>query len=158
MLGAQGIVAAGDAAAIDAGLAQIAEEFARDGVPVDLALEDIHMTVESRLKEIVGEAAGRLHTARSRNDQVATDFRLWVRTACDRIDAGLKALQAALLACADEHAGTIMPGFTFLQVAQPVPPGLHLLACVEIDRQSTRLHSSHYCTPRHPCSVVKKNT
>src|SRR3546814_2118656 len=104
MLGAQGIVAAGDAAAIDAGLAQIAEEFARDGVPVDLALEDIHMTVESRLKALVGDAAGRLHTARSRNDQVATDFRLWVRTACDRIDAGLKALQTALLARADEHA------------------------------------------------------
>ena len=132
MLGAQGIVAADDAAAIDAGLAQIAEEFARDGVPVDLALEDIHMTVESRLKDIVGEPAGRLHTARSRNDQVATDFRLWTRTACDRIDAGLKALQAALLARADEHAGSIMPGFTHLQVAQPVTLGHHLLAYVEM--------------------------
>src|SRR3546814_13046809 len=84
----------------------------------------------SRLKEIVGEAAGRLHTARSRNDQVATDFRLWVRTACDRIDAGLKALQAALLARADEHAGSIMPGFTHLQLAQPVTLGHHLLAYV----------------------------
>jgi argininosuccinate lyase len=132
MLGAQGIVAAADAAAIDAGLAQIAEEFARDGVPVDLALEDIHMTVESRLKDIVGEPAGRLHTARSRNDQVATDFRLWVRTACERIDAGLKALQTALLARADEHAGSIMPGFTHLQVAQPVTLGHHLLAYVEM--------------------------
>src|SRR3546814_17754231 len=85
MLGAQGIVAAGDAAAIDAGLAQIAEEFARDGVPVDLALEAIHMTVESRLKEIVGEAAGRLHTARPRHDQAPTDFRLWVRPPSDRL-------------------------------------------------------------------------
>lgn len=132
MLGAQGIVAADDAAAIDAGLAQIAEEFARDGVPVDLALEDIHMTVESRLKDIVGEPAGRLHTARSRNDQVATDFRLWVRTACERIDGGLKALQTALLARADEHAGSIMPGFTHLQVAQPVTLGHHLLAYVEM--------------------------
>jgi argininosuccinate lyase len=132
MLGAQGIVAAADAAAIDAGLAQIAEEFARDGVPVDLALEDIHMTVESRLKDIVGEPAGRLHTARSRNDQVATDFRLWVRTACERIDGGLKALQTALLARADEHAGSIMPGFTHLQVAQPVTLGHHLLAYVEM--------------------------
>ena len=128
MLGAQGIIAAADAATIDRGLAQIAEEFAANGVPVDLALEDIHMTVESRLKELVGEAAGRLHTARSRNDQVATDFRLWVRTACDRIDAGLKALQGALLARADEHAGSIMPGFTHLQVAQPVTLGHHLLA------------------------------
>src|SRR3546814_21037633 len=104
MLGAQGSVAAGDAAAIDAGLAQIAEEFARDGVPVDLALEDIHMTVDSRLKEIVGEPAGRLHTARSRNHQVATDFRLWVPTACDRLDAALKAFQQALPARPDDHA------------------------------------------------------
>src|SRR3546814_11517152 len=89
----------------------------------------------SRLKEIVGEAAGRLHTARSRNDQCATDCRLCVRTACDRIYAGLKALQAALLARADEHAGTIMPGFTHLQVAQPVTLGHHLLAYVEMARR-----------------------
>jgi len=135
MLGAQGIIAAEDAAAIDAGLAQIAQEYAVDGVPVDLALEDIHMTVEARLKDIVGEAAGRLHTARSRNDQVATDFRLWTRTACDRIDARLKALQAALLARADEHAASIMPGFTHLQVAQPVTLGHHLLAYVEMARR-----------------------
>src|SRR3546814_19686641 len=89
------------------------------------------MTVESRLKALVGDAAGRLHTARSRNDQVATDFRLWVRTACDRIDAGLKALQTALLARADEHADSIMPGFTHLQVAQPVTLGPHLLRSEE---------------------------
>src|SRR3546814_7879656 len=134
MLGACGIIAAEDAEQIDRGLAQIADEFAADGVPVDLSLEDIHMTVESRLKELVGEAAGRLHTARSRNDQVATDFRLWTRTACERIDAGLQAVQAALLTRADEHAGSIMPGFTHLQVAQPVTLG---------DRKSTRLNSSH---------------
>ena len=132
MLGACGIIAAEDAVVIDRGLAQIADEFAATGVPVDLALEDIHMTVESRLKELVGEAAGRLHTARSRNDQVATDFRLWTRTACERIDAGLQAIQAALLARADEHAGSIMPGFTHLQVAQPVTLGHHLLAYVEM--------------------------
>ncbi len=132
MLGGTGIIAADDAVAIDRGLAQIAEEFAANGVPVDLALEDIHMTVESRLKEIVGEAAGRLHTARSRNDQVATDFRLWVRTATTRIDTGLKAIQTALLARAEEHAGSIMPGFTHLQVAQPVTLGHHLLAYVEM--------------------------
>ncbi|WP_293700056.1 MULTISPECIES: argininosuccinate lyase [unclassified Sphingopyxis] len=132
MLGAAGIIGADDAVQIDRGLAQIAEEFAANGVPVDLALEDIHMTVESRLKEIVGEAAGRLHTARSRNDQVATDFRLWTRTACERIDVGLAAMQAALLARADEHADSIMPGFTHLQVAQPVTLGHHLLAYVEM--------------------------
>src|SRR3546814_7985521 len=90
MLGAVGSIAAEDAEQIDRGLAQIADEFAADGVPVDLSLEDIHMTVEARLKELVGEPAGRLHTARSRNDQVATDFRLWVRTACARIDADRK--------------------------------------------------------------------
>ncbi|WOF45268.1 argininosuccinate lyase [Sphingopyxis indica] len=135
MLGAQGIIAAEDAAAIDAGLAQIAGEYAANGVPVDLSLEDIHMTVEARLKEIVGEAAGRLHTARSRNDQVATDFRLWTRTACDRIDTGLKGLQVALLARAEDHADSIMPGFTHLQVAQPVTLGHHLLAYVEMARR-----------------------
>ncbi len=132
MLGAAGIIGADDAIVIDRGLAQIADEFAVGGVPVDLALEDIHMTVESRLKELVGEAAGRLHTARSRNDQVATDFRLWTRTAMTRIDAGLAAMQTALLARAGEHADSIMPGFTHLQVAQPVTLGHHLLAYVEM--------------------------
>lgn len=132
MLGAAGIIGTDDAIVIDRGLAQIAEEFARNGVPVDLALEDIHMTVESRLKELVGEAAGRLHTARSRNDQVATDFRLWTRTAMTRIDAGLGAIQAALLTRSEEHVGSIMPGFTHLQVAQPVTLGHHLLAYVEM--------------------------
>src|SRR3546814_8461102 len=90
------------------------------------------MTVEERLKELVGEPAGGLHAARSRNDQGAPDFRLWVRTACARIDAGLGAIQAALLARADEHAGSIMPGFTNLQVAQPVTLGHHMLAYVEM--------------------------
>jgi argininosuccinate lyase len=132
MLGAAAIITAADAATIDKGLATIAAEYAANGVPIDLSLEDIHMTVESRLKDLVGEAAGRLHTARSRNDQVATDFRLWTRTATDRIDAGLRAMQAALLARADEHADSIMPGFTHLQVAQPVTLGHHLLAYVEM--------------------------
>ena len=132
MLGAQGIISAADAAAIDAGLAQIAEEYAASDVPVDLALEDIHMTVEARLGELIGEPARRLHTARSRNDQVATDFRLWVRGAVDEIDASFAALQRALLACAAEHADAIMPGFTHLQVAQPVTLGHHLLAYVEM--------------------------
>ena len=128
MLGKQGIVDAADVEAIDRGLAQIAREYEADGPPENLTLEDIHMTVESRLAEIVGPAAGRLHTARSRNDQVATDFRLWVRDAIDAVIAGLDALQAALLVRAEEHAATIMPGFTHLQVAQPVTLGHHLMA------------------------------
>ncbi len=132
MLGAQGIVAADDVAQILAGLDAIEAEYEANGVPEDLALEDIHMTVETRLAQLIGPAAGRLHTARSRNDQVATDFRLWVRTACAETDAGLKALTLALLARAENHAGTIMPGFTHLQVAQPVTLGHHLLAYVEM--------------------------
>jgi argininosuccinate lyase len=128
MLGAQGIVDAADVEAIDSGLAQIAREYEADGPPEDMTLEDIHMTVESRLAELVGPAAGRLHTARSRNDQVATDFRLWVRDAIDAVAAGLEAFQAALLVRAEEHAATIMPGFTHLQVAQPVTLGHHLMA------------------------------
>ncbi|WP_442681635.1 argininosuccinate lyase [Sphingomonas sp. ASY06-1R] len=128
MLGAQGIVDAADVAAIDQGLTQIASEFETNGPPEDPTLEDIHMTVESRLAELIGPAAGRLHTARSRNDQVATDFRLWVRDAMDAVQAGLAAFQTALLARAEEHAATIMPGFTHLQVAQPVTLGHHLMA------------------------------
>ena len=139
MLGAQGIVSGEDAQAISNGLSQIAEEYARDGVPEDWDLEDIHMTTESRLAELIGPAAGRLHTARSRNDQVATDFRLWVRDAIDQIDAGLKALQQALVARAEEHASSIMPGFTHLQTAQPVTLGHHLMAYFEmISRDRSR--------------------
>ena len=132
MLGACGVISAEDAKAIEAGLDQVAAEYERDGVPEDWALEDIHMTVESRLAELIGPAAGRLHTARSRNDQVATDFRLWVRDAIDQADAGLEALQRALVARADEHADSIMPGFTHLQTAQPVTLGHHLLAYYEM--------------------------
>lgn len=132
MLAAQGIVSADDAEAIDKGLQQIAEEYERDGVPEDWDLEDIHMTVEARLAEIVGPAAGRLHTARSRNDQVATDFKLWVREAIDRADAGLAAFQRALVTRAGEHADSIMPGFTHLQTAQPVTLGHHLMAYYEM--------------------------
>jgi len=132
MLGACGIVSSEDAKAIEAGLDKVAAEFERDGVPEDWALEDIHMTVESRLAELIGPVAGRLHTARSRNDQVATDFKLWVREACDQADAGLEALQRALVTRADEHVATIMPGFTHLQTAQPVTLGHHLLAYYEM--------------------------
>jgi argininosuccinate lyase len=132
MLRQQGIIDAADADAILEGLSRIEAEYEAGGLVEDLALEDIHMHVESRLAQLVGPAAGRLHTARSRNDQVATDFRLWVRDAVDGIDAGLAAFQAALLARAEEHATTIMPGFTHLQVAQPVTLGHHLMAYVEM--------------------------
>ena len=132
MLGAQGIVSGEDAAAIAAGLDQVAAEYEANGVPENWDLEDIHMTTESRLAELIGPAAGRLHTARSRNDQVATDFRLWVRDAIDQADAGLKALQIALVNRAGEHAASIMPGFTHLQTAQPVTLGHHLMAYYEM--------------------------
>ena len=132
MLGQQGIVTADDAAAIAAGLDAVAADYAADGVPVDLDLEDIHMMTEARLAEKVGPVAGRLHTARSRNDQVATDFRLWVRDAIDDVIAALGEFQAALLTRADEHADTVMPGFTHLQSAQPVTLGHHLMAYREM--------------------------
>jgi argininosuccinate lyase len=132
MLAACGIITAADRDAIIAGLDQVAGEIAAGRFAFSEALEDIHMNVESRLREIIGDAAGRLHTARSRNDQVATDFKLFVRDALDRMEAGLKDLQAALIDRAEEHAATIMPGFTHLQVAQPVTFGHHLLAYVEM--------------------------
>ncbi|SDR67945.1 argininosuccinate lyase [Erythrobacter sp. HL-111] len=135
MLAAQNIVSSEDARAISDGLATIAEEYERDGVPEDWDLEDIHMTTEARLAELIGPTAGRLHTARSRNDQVATDFRLWVREALDQMDDGLAALQRALVTRAGEHAASIMPGFTHLQTAQPVTLGHHLMAYYEMFRR-----------------------
>ncbi|MEO6153676.1 MAG: argininosuccinate lyase [Croceibacterium sp.] len=135
MLGACGIVAADDVAAIEHGLDRIAGEYEADGVPEDWDLEDIHMTTESRLGELIGAVAGRLHTARSRNDQVATDFRLWVRDAIDQVETALIALQRALLVRAGEHADSIMPGFTHLQTAQPITLGHHLLAYYEMLRR-----------------------
>jgi len=137
MLREQGIISEGDASAILEGLDQIAAEYDRDGVPERVELEDIHMTVESRLGELIGTAAGRLHTARSRNDQVATDFRLWVRNACDEAVDSIHGLQRVLVERADEHAETVMPGFTHLQVAQPVTLGHHLMAYYEMLRRDT---------------------
>ncbi len=132
MLGATGIVSPADAAAIAAGLARVAADYEANGVPDDLSLEDIHMLTEARLAEAIGPVAGRLHTARSRNDQVATDFRLWVRDAIDQVLAALDGLRAALLSRAEEHAGSVMPGFTHLQSAQPVTLGHHLMAYHEM--------------------------
>ena len=135
MLTKCGIISVADNAAIQNGLDAVHAEYQATGVPVDLALEDIHMVTETRLRELIGEPAARLHTARSRNDQVATDFRLWVRNAAREIDAGLRAFQGALVARAEEHAESIMPGFTHLQVAQPVTLGHHLMAYYEMTKR-----------------------
>jgi len=132
MLQKTGVITSQDAAAIQKGLAAIGEELAAGTFPFREEFEDIHMNVEARLRELIGPAAGRLHTARSRNDQVALDFRMWVREACDRTAAQIKALQSALVAKAEPHAATLMPGFTHLQPAQPVTFGHHLMAYVEM--------------------------
>ena len=142
MLGEVGVLGRADAAKIDAGLDFIhaslfdKETRAWRGFgPVGDDVEDIHMLIETRLTALIGPAGGRLHTARSRNDQVATDFKLWVRDAIDTIDAGLRAFADALLTRAEEHAASVMPGFTHLQIAQPVTLGHHLLAYVEMIRR-----------------------
>ena len=132
MLVAQGIVSAEDGDAIHRGLEQVLQEIESGTFAFSAALEDIHMNVEARLAELIGTPAGRLHTARSRNDQVATDFRLWLRGAVDALDAQVRDLQAALIGQAEAEAATIMPGYTHLQAAQPVTFGHHLLAYVEM--------------------------
>jgi len=132
MLVAQGIIPAEDGAKIQDGLDRIENEIADGRFVFKSELEDIHMNIEARLGELIGAAAGRLHTARSRNDQVATDFRLWVRDALTRSESEMCELQAALIDRAEEHAATVMPGFTHLQSAQPVTFGHHLLAYVEM--------------------------
>ena len=132
MLVKTGIISPEDGDAIAQGLDQIADEIGQGQFEFSAALEDIHMNIETRLAELTGDAAKRLHTARSRNDQVATDLRLWVRDAIDQIDADIKALQASLVDQAETHAATVMPGYTHLQTAQPVTVGHHLLAYVEM--------------------------
>jgi argininosuccinate lyase len=132
MLAAQGVISSEDAAAIQAGLHTIEQEIEAGTFPFRRELEDIHMNVEARLRELIGAPAGRLHTARSRNDQVALDFRLWVRAQCAQAEAELTSLQAALLAQAEAGAELLMPGFTHLQPAQPVTFGHHLMAYVEM--------------------------
>jgi argininosuccinate lyase len=132
MLAKKGIITANDAGKIAHGLDTILSEIEAGKFSFKRALEDIHMNVESRLSDLIGPPAGRLHTARSRNDQVATDFRLWVRDAIDELDAALALYQRALAERALEHADTVMPGFTHLQTAQPVTFGHHLLAYVEM--------------------------
>ena len=132
MLAAEGIISKDDGQQILAGLDAIEKEIAEGQFVFKRELEDIHLNIEARLAELIGPVAGRLHTARSRNDQVVTDFRLWVRAACERADRGLLALQRALYAQAEKHAATIMPGFTHMQVAQPVTFGHHMMAYVEM--------------------------
>ncbi len=132
MLADQGIISATDGDAIIDGLEAVRGEIEAGAFNFSRALEDIHMNVEARLGELIGDAAGRLHTGRSRNDQVATDFKLWVRDAIDNLDGELRAMQAALIEQAEGHAATVMPGFTHLQTAQPVTLGHHLLAYVEM--------------------------
>jgi argininosuccinate lyase len=132
MLAIQGVISEKDGADIARGLDQVEQEIAEGRFTFSRALEDIHMNVESRLAELIGDAAGRMHTGRSRNDQVATDFKMWVRDAIDRLDEGLKALQAALIDQAEANAAVVMPGFTHLQAAQPVTFGHHMMAYVEM--------------------------
>ena len=132
MLAAQGIITKKDMRAIHKGLREIEKEIEAGTFPWSRDLEDIHLNIESRLKDKIGEAAGRLHTGRSRNDQVATDFRLWVRDHLDQFDAQLEKLQRALLAQAAKNTDTIMPGFTHLQSAQPVTFGHHMMAYLEM--------------------------
>jgi argininosuccinate lyase len=135
MLGATGILSRADAEAIVAGLDAVAAGYEAGDLPDDLTLEDIHMATEARLADKIGAVSGRLHTARSRNDQVATDFKLWVRDAIDAVAAGLTALQSVIVARAEEHADAVMPGFTHLQSAQPVTLGHHLMAWYEMVRR-----------------------
>ena len=139
MLGAVGIVTDSDATAMREGLLTVLSEIEAGDFPFSKQLEDIHMNVEARLKEIIGEPAGRLHTGRSRNDQVATGFKLWVRDQFDAVDAALAALMKAFVGQAEAGAEWVMPGFTHLQVAQPVTWGHHMLAYVEmLDRDRAR--------------------
>jgi len=155
MLAAQGIISDKDAAAIREGLLTVLSEIEGGNFAFSTALEDIHMNLEARLKEVIGEPAGRLHTARSRNDQVATDFRLWVRDEIDALEAALRDLQTALIDQAEAHAATVMPGFTHLQVAQPVTFGHHLLAYVEMfERDRERMLDARRRVNRLPLGAA----
>jgi argininosuccinate lyase len=151
MLAAQGIIAARDLADIERGMAQITQEIESGAFEWKLALEDVHLNIEARLTQLVGDAGKRLHTGRSRNDQVATDLRLWLRGEIDRIAALLRELQGALLDVGERHVETILPGLTHLQVAQPVSFAHHLLAYVEMfARDEERLQDARRRVNRLP--------
>jgi len=155
MLAEQGIIGGDDLAAIERGMAQIREEITGGRFEWKLELEDVHLNIEARLVQLVGDAGKRLHTGRSRNDQVATDIRLWLREVIDQITAQLRALQRALVELAAQHADTVMPGFTHLQVAQPVSFGHHLLAYVEMfGRDGERLRDARARVNRLPLGAA----
>jgi len=155
MLAHAGVLSAADLAAIERGLAQIRGEIARGEFAWQLELEDVHLNIEKRLTELAGDAGKRLHTGRSRNDQVATDLRLWLRGEIDAIVDGIRALQRALVAQAERHAATVMPGFTHLQVAQPVTVGHHLLAYVEMfERDAERMADARRRVNRLPLGAA----
>jgi len=155
MLGAQNILTAEEAQTIIGGLEAIHAEYEAGDLPTDLDLEDIHMATEARLADKIGPVAGRLHTARSRNDQVATDFRLFVRDCVEEVDASLAALQRALVERAEEHADAVMPGFTHLQSAQPVTLGHHLMAYHEmIARDRSRFADARARMNRSPLGAA----
>jgi len=155
MLGAQGIINAEDVAAIERGMTQIVGEIESGQFQWQLALEDVHLNIEARLTQLVGDAGKRLHTGRSRNDQVATDVRLWLRGEIDGLAVLLAEMQRSLLTLAESHADTVMPGFTHLQVAQPVSFAHHLLAYVEMfARDAERLADARQRTNRLPLGAA----
>lgn len=155
MLATQGIISAADRAEIERGMAQIKGEIEAGSFEWLLDLEDVHLNIEKRLTELVGDAGKRLHTGRSRNDQVATDIRLYVRAAVDDITALLNTLRAALTDLADKHADTIMPGFTHMQVAQPITFGHHMLAYVEMfGRDAERMADARKRVNRLPLGAA----
>ncbi|VVE50809.1 argininosuccinate lyase [Pandoraea terrigena] len=155
MLAAQGIIGAQDLADIQRGMTQIRGEIERGEFEWQLDLEDVHLNIEARLTALIGDAGKRLHTGRSRNDQVATDIRLWLRSEIDRIGDHLGDLRRALLDLADQHSATILPGFTHLQVAQPVTFGHHLLAYFEMfSRDAERMHDLRRRVNRLPLGAA----
>ena len=155
MLAAQGLISAEDFAAIERGLAQITQDIEAGRFEWKLELEDVHLNIEARLTQLVGDAGKRLHTGRSRNDQIATDVRLWLRDEIDGLIALLRSLQRALVGVAERHADTVMPGFTHLQVAQPVSFGHHVLAYVEMfARDEERLNDTRRRTNRLPLGAA----
>jgi len=155
MLAAVGVISAGDLARIEQGLAQIGLEIEAGRFDWQLALEDVHLNIEKRLTELAGDAGKRLHTARSRNDQVATDFRLYLREQIDGLAERIGALQRALVELAAQHSDTVMPGYTHLQVAQPIVFGHHLLAYVEmLERDRERLLDARKRVNRLPLGAA----
>jgi argininosuccinate lyase len=155
MLGARGIISQQDVQAIEHGLAEILQEIRDGNFEWQLDLEDVHLNIERRLTDKIGDAGKRLHTGRSRNDQVATDVRLWLRSVVDAAIAGIRQLQVSLLDLAEQHADTIMPGFTHLQVAQPVTFGHHLLAYFEmLERDAGRFADARKRINRLPLGAA----